>query len=125
MLIYLAVKLDTRIIRVIAVPAAVFFIVTFIRLKINAPRPYEKYPIKPIIPKSTKGKSCPSRHSACAFIIAMAALYVNIPLGIAMLIIASLITASRPIMGVHFPLDVFFGASLAIIPGIIFFFVIP
>lgn len=113
MLAVLAVRLDIRIVRAIAVPAVIFVITTLIRSGINAPRPYEKYPIKSLVHKSTKGNSCPSRHSACAFAIAFACLYVNTPAGIFMLILASMIAVSRPLMGVHFPLDVIFGTALA------------
>ncbi|MGN0641776.1 MAG: phosphatase PAP2 family protein [Huintestinicola sp.] len=117
LLALLAVKLDERIIPVTAVPLAVFCIVTVIRKKINAPRPYERLPIKPLVHKSTKGKSCPSRHSACAFVIALACLYVSLPLGIIVLLTAFFIAAIRPVMGVHFPLDTLFGGLLSVLLG--------
>lgn len=124
LLAYLAVNADMRIIRTVLVPAAVFFITTWVRSGINAPRPYEKYPIKSLVHKSTKGKSCPSRHSACAFAIAIACLFISLPLGIIMLITAAAIAASRPIMGVHFPFDVVFGSALAAVISVIGFWVI-
>ena len=74
--------------------------------------------------KSTKGKSCPSRHTACAVIIALACMYISLPFGIVMMIIALLIAASRPVMGVHFPLDVVFGAVLSLAVGVVGFRVI-
>ncbi len=110
---------------IIIVPALVFVLVTVIRSGINAERPYEKYPVKPVIHKSTRGNSCPSRHTACAFAIAMAWLYANPPVGIAMLIIAAAIGISRPLFGVHFPLDVVFGAVLAIVISVIGYAFIP
>lgn len=125
LLFYLLFKDPLRLIKVIAVPGVIFFAVTFVRSGLNMPRPYEKYDLVPLIPKATKGKSCPSRHSACAFAIAMACLYVNIPIGIAMLIIAAAITLSRPVIGVHFPLDAFFGAAMAVILAVIGFYIIP
>ncbi|MCI7767259.1 MAG: phosphatase PAP2 family protein [Oscillospiraceae bacterium] len=125
LLVSLAISRDMRIIKAIAVPAFVFFLVTAVRKGINAPRPYEKYPIKPVLPKETKGKSCPSRHTACAVVIAFACLYVNLPAGIILVILSALIAASRPLMGVHFPLDVIFGALLAVIPSVIGFYIIP
>lgn len=125
LLIFLGVTRDMRIIKAVAVPGFVFLLVTFVRKGINAPRPYEKYPIKPVLPKATKGKSCPSRHTACAVVIALACFYVNLPVGIILLMLAALIAVSRPLMGVHFPLDVVFGAVLAVIPAIIGFYVIP
>ena len=125
LLAFLGVKGDMRIIRAVAVPAFVFLLVTAVRKGINAPRPYEKYAIKPVLPKATKGKSCPSRHTACAVVIALACLYVNVPFGIVLLVLAALIALSRPLMGVHFPLDVIFGAVLAVIPAVIGFYLIP
>ena len=125
LLVSLAAAKDTRIIKAAAVPAFVFFLVTAVRKGINAPRPYEKYPIKPVLPKATKGKSCPSRHTACAVVIALACLYVNTPAGIFLVILAALIAVSRPLMGVHFPLDVIFVALLAVIPSIVGFYLIP
>lgn len=125
LLVFLGVAGDMRIIRAVVVPAFVFLFVTVVRKRINAPRPYERYPIKPVIPKSTRGKSCPSRHTACAFIIALAVMYVNVPLGICLLLLSVFIGISRPIMGVHFPLDVTFAAVIAVVLGIVGFFVIP
>lgn len=121
---YLVFTGDMRIIKVLAVPAAAFVIITAIRKHINALRPYEKYPLTSLVNKSTKGNSCPSRHTGCAVIIALACLYVNIPFGIFMLITAALIGSSRPLLGVHFPLDVIFGAVLSLIIGSLGFFVI-
>lgn len=125
LLLYLLVNGDARIVKAVAVPAAIFLVTTAVRKRINAPRPYEKYPITPLVHKSTKGRSCPSRHSACAFAIAFAMLYVNVPAGIIMLIISSEIAASRPVMGVHFPFDVIFGSVLAAAMGIVGFYIIP
>ena len=39
----------------VAVPASGFFLLTFVRKKINRPRPYEALDINPIIIKNTKG----------------------------------------------------------------------
>lgn len=41
-----------------------------------------------------------------------------------MLVLAAIITASRPIMGVHFPLDVIAGAGLSLVIGIPLFWLI-
>ena len=124
LLVYLAANKDMRIIRTVIVPAAAFLLVTAVRSGLNFPRPYEKYPIKSLVSKSTKGRSCPSRHTACAVIIALACMYISLPFGIVMMIIALLIAASRPVMGVHFPLDVVFGAVLSLAVGIVGFWVI-
>lgn len=117
LIINLLITGDSRLFRVIAVPFGVFVIVTAIRRRINAPRPYEKYPITPLIHKSTKGNSCPSRHSACAAVIALSWLYISPFWGVLLLVMSLLIAASRPLMGVHFPLDPVFGVLLAVVIG--------
>lgn len=106
---------------IVIVSSAAFAAATVIRRKINALRPYERSGVKALVPKSTKGKSCPSRHSACAFIIAMAWIYLNLPIGFIIFIIAAIIAALRPIMGVHYPLDVIFGALLSVVIGAVGF----
>ncbi len=106
------------------VPLGVLIFVTVLRYIIDAKRPYEKYDYTPAINKDTKGKSFPSRHTASAFIIAMAFLYVETSLGVIMLIIATLIALSRVLSGVHFIRDVLGGAAISIITGILCFFLI-
>ncbi len=116
-IIYLiAISEYKKLVIVLIASAIAFFLATVIRKKINAPRPYELFEITPVVPKSTLGKSCPSRHSACAFIIAFSWKYAFLPIGIIMLVIAIFIAFSRLLMGVHFPLDVIFGG---IISGIV------
>ena len=53
------------------IPLCTLILVTVIRALINAKRPYEVYDYTPAVHKDTKGKSFPSRHTVCAFIIAM------------------------------------------------------
>ncbi len=125
LLAYLFFTGSGKLLKAIFIPAVIFFVTTAVRSGINAPRPYERYPIKPVLYKATKGKSCPSRHSACAFAIAAACLYVSIPLGIAMLVLSAAIAVSRPVMGVHFPYDVVFGSALALIIALPAFYLIP
>lgn len=109
---------DGRILKVLLIPAAVFLIVTLLRKGIHAKRPYEQLNIKPLIQKDKKGESFPSRHVASAFILALAFLYVNIPLGIITFLIAFLIAIIRPLAGIHFPRDVIVGALLSLALGI-------
>ena len=71
--LYLAVlygEKDPKLLRAILVPAISFVLVTVFRKIINAPRPYEKFEMPPVIEKDTKGKSFPSRHVFSVFIIA-------------------------------------------------------
>lgn len=119
LLIFLALTGDMRIIRCIAVPAVTFVLATAVRSGINAPRPYEKLDITPLIPKSTKGNSFPSRHTVCIAIIAAAWLYVNIPIGIALCVITVITAVIRPIMGVHFPRDTIAGIVFSAVCGVV------
>lgn len=105
-------------------PLGVLIVVTVMRRIINAKRPYEVYDYTPAVSKNTKGKSFPSRHTACAFIIAMTFLYLDVKIGIVMLVISTVIGITRVLSGVHFVKDVVFGALFSIITGIICFFLL-
>ena len=95
-----------HLLKLVLVPLCVFVGVTLLRVVINETRPYEKYGIESVFGKKTQGKSMPSRHTASAFIIAMAFLSANVPLGIIMLVFAVLIGASRVLAGAHYIRDV-------------------
>lgn len=110
--------------RITLSPLTVFAIVTFFRKIFNRPRPYEKFATTSVFGKNKKGESMPSRHTACAFIIAMAFMYVSIPLGIAYLIISTLIMISRVLAGVHFISDVITGMAISLLYGYFSFFII-
>ena len=110
--------------RITLSPLTVFAIVTFFRKIFNRPRPYEKFATTSVFGKKKKGESMPSRHTACAFIIAMAFMYVSIPLGIAYLIISTLIMISRVLAGVHFISDVIAGMAISLLYGYFSFFII-
>lgn len=110
--------------RITLSPLTVFTIVTFFRKIFNRPRPYEKFATTSVFGKNKKGESMPSRHTACAFIIAMAFMYVSIPLGIAYLIISTLIMISRVLAGVHFISDVIAGMAISLLYGYFSFFII-
>ena len=105
------------------IPLCTLIFVTVIRALINAKRPYEVYDYSPAVHKDTKGKSFPSRHTVCAFIIAMAFLYVNFRVGVIMLVIAAIIGVTRVLAGVHFIRDVISGAAIGILIGVLGFFV--
>ena len=102
LLFYLMVYRDSRFWRVLLVPAVTFVLVSLFRRKFNAPRPYEKWPVKPLIPKDTKGNSFPSRQVFSIYIIAMAAWYVCPPLGVILCVAGVFLAAARVIGRVHF-----------------------
>lgn len=113
----LFIRRDERLLRCIAVPLFMFATLSAARRLLDRPRPYERFDITPIFPKNKKGQSFPSRHTASAAVIAMAFLYVSVPLGAAYTVIALLIAASRAAGGVHFPRDVAAGFIYAVICG--------
>lgn len=93
---------DERIFRFLLVPAAGFVAVTILRKLIAAKRPYEIYGFTPLLQKDTRANSFPSRHVFSNMIIAAAALYVNLPLGIFTAVCGLLLAVLRVITGVHF-----------------------
>ena len=102
-----------------AVTAGVSFVVVSVfRYLYNKTRPYEVYNEKPLINKTTKGKSFPSRHVFCLNVIAMCWLYYCLPVGIIMLVLGAAMAATRVLTGVHFVSDVLAGALIGIMSGI-------
>lgn len=71
LLLVLLVFTDQQLLlRSILVPTCGFCLCTVLRTVINAPRPYETSDVQPMIPKTTSGKSFPSRHTFCMATIA-------------------------------------------------------
>lgn len=105
------------------IPLVSFLLLSVIRKGINAKRPYEVFETSPVIPKSTKGKSFPSRHVFSIFVIGTTFLYAcPIPaLGIVVLILGVLLAVLRVVSGVHFPRDVIAGSLFGIACSIIGF----
>lgn len=123
MLIYLFFEKRELLLRAVTVPAAGFFILSIFRRAVNSPRPYEVFGIPPVIPKKTKGKSFPSRHVFCVALIGMTALYTfeSCIFGIAIMIIALMMSFLRVFSGIHFPRDVIAGFFCGIIVGAVLF----
>lgn len=111
-------------VRIVLVCGISFVAVTLFRYIIDEKRPYVLYNFTPLIRKEKIGQSMPSRHVFSAFIIAMSALYIYVPLGIFMMILAVIMAFERVICGVHFPKDVIAGAVIGIVSGIIGFYLI-
>jgi len=117
-IVLLVYKEDMRFIRVIAVPAAGFVVLSVFREKYNAIRPYEKYNFKPLFPKDTHGKSFPSRHVFSIFICAGAVSFIYPLPGTVIYIMGVFLAVIRVIAGVHFPKDVIAGALAGILCSI-------
>lgn len=102
-----------------------FIIVTILRIFYDSPRPYEKDGVEPLIEKTTVGKSFPSRHTFCMFMIAMSWLVWFWPIGILLLICGCYMAICRVLLRVHYPQDVIVGALLAMIFGLIGYHLLP
>ena len=103
------------------VPATGFVILSLLRKKINAPRPYEEWDIKPLLDRDSPGQSMPSRHVFSATIISMACFHASLSLGIILLVLSVLLGLVRVLGGVHYPKDVVVGYICALVWGVIFF----
>ena len=103
------------------IPASGFVILSFLRKKINAPRPYEEWDIKPLLDRDSPGQSMPSRHVFSATIISMACFHASLSLGVILLVLSALLGLVRVSGGVHYPKDVVVGYIFALVWGVIFF----
>ena len=103
------------------IPASGFVILSFLRKKINAPRPYEEWDIKPLLDRDSPGRSMPSRHVFSATIISMACLHASLTMGMICLTLSALLGLVRVLGGVHFPKDVVVGYICGLAWGVIFF----
>ena len=103
------------------VPASGFVILSLLRKKINAPRPYEVWEIIPLLDRDSPGQSMPSRHVFSATIISMACLHASLSVGVILLVLSALLGLVRVLGGVHYPKDVVVGYICGLVWGVIFF----
>ena len=103
------------------IPASGFVILSFLRKKINAPRPYEVWEIVPLLDRDSPGQSMPSRHVFSATIISMACLHASLSVGVILLVLSALLGLVRVSGGVHYLKDVVVGYIFGLVCGVIFF----
>ena len=103
------------------IPASGFVILSFLRKKINAPRPYEVWKIVPLLDRDSPGQSMPSRHVFSATIISMACLHASLIMGLICLTLSAFLGLVRVLGGVHFPKDVVVGYICGLVWGVLFF----
>lgn len=121
-LLALMLMRDLRLVRVLLVPAACFLICTALRPLIGRQRPYDRFDAVPVGRyRRGKGKSMPSRHTASAAAIALAAAYtfacpaITVFMGLLCLLIASL----RVLCGQHYISDVLAALALSLLISVI------
>lgn len=118
---YFQEGLGKQVLIYVFVPATGFVILSLLRKKINAPRPYEVWEIIPLLDRDSPGQSMPSRHVFSATIISMACLHASLSVGVILLVLSALLGLVRVLGGVHFPKDVVVGYICGLVWGVIFF----
>ena len=118
---YLQQGLGKQVLIYVFVPASGFVILSLLRKKINAPRPYEVWEIIPLLDRDSPGQSMPSRHVFSATIISMACLHASLTMGMICLTLSAFLGLVRVLGGVHFPKDVVVGYICGLVWGVIFF----
>lgn len=106
--------------KLLAVSAVPFILVSILRRIINAPRPYELHPdIYDLPPKKREGCSFPSRHVFSSFSIGTAICFVYPLAGAALILLGAVISVSRVLLGKHFTRDVIAGALIGAVTSVI------
>ena len=118
---YLQQGLGKQVLIYVFIPASGFVILSFLRKKINAPRPYEEWDINPLLDRDSPGQSMPSRHVFSATIISMACLHVSLSVEVILLVLSALLGLVRVLGGVHYPKDVVVGYICGLVWGVLFF----
>ena len=118
---YLQQGLGKQVLMYVFIPASGFVILSFLRKKINAPRPYEEWDIKPLLDRDSPGQSMPSRHVFSATIISTSCLHASLTMGMICLTLSAFLGLVRVLGGVHYPKDVVVGYICALSWGVIFF----
>ena len=118
---YLQQGLGKQVLIYVFIPASGFVILSFLRKKINAPRPYEEWDIKPLLDRDSPGQSMPSRHVFSATIISMACLHASLTMGMICLTLSAFLGLVRVLGGVHYPKDVVVGYICGLVWGVLFF----
>lgn len=118
---YFQEGLGKQVLIYVFIPASGFVILSLLRKKINASRPYEEWDIKPLLDRDSPGQSMPSRHVFSATIISMACLHASLTIGMACLTLSTFLGLVRVLGGVHYPKDVVVGYACGLAWGVIFF----
>ena len=94
-----------------------FLLISLLRRFLGKARPYQENNV--VAPRKGKDDSFPSRHAYAAFFIATLAFWVTPIFSYTLLPFAVLLSLLRVLIGVHYPIDVIFGAFLGVALGIL------
>lgn len=89
-----------------------WIITKIIKFFVDAERPFSYFKIETLETHSNIFASFPSGHTTLAFALATSVFVYNKKIGWVMLFLAFLAAIGRPLVGVHFPLDIFVGAII-------------
>lgn len=100
-------------------PMLGLLVVSVLQLMVDRPRPYNEQGanITPLVKKDKQGHSFPSRHLACACVIATTCLPYLMPLGIFLYFLVALLIYTRFSLGLHYPSDLFAGGAIGVVCG--------
>lgn len=98
-------------------PALGFVLLSYVRKKLDFPRPYETWDMMPLISRESRGQSMPSRHVFSASLLSMVLLQVSNWLGLLFFILSLGLGLARVLGGVHYPKDVLAGYLLGLLWG--------
>lgn len=93
-------------------------ITELIRLIWHRPRPFIGHQVNQLIEHSASG-SFPSGHIAFLFALATAVYFFNKKFGIAFFIISFLVGLARVFVGIHYPLDIFWGIVIGVLSAVL------
>ena len=95
-------------VRILLFPCLTLVTVSVLRLFVERPRPYEETGagITPLLPKKSIGNSFPSRHVACATVIAWTLTSQFLAVGILFFVLVAAMGYLRFSIGWHYPLDI-------------------
>ena len=102
-------------IKILFSPALCLFLVSLLRLAVCRPRPYSEKGanITPLYQKKgASDHSFPSRHLACAFVIAATILPYSMGAGVCLTVFGFALAYARFALGWHYPTDLLGGAVL-------------
>ena len=119
--IYFREGFGKQVLMYVFIPASGFVILSLLRKKINTPRPYEEWGIKPLLDRDSPGQSMPSRHVFSATIISMSCFHASLSVGVILLVLSAFLGLVRVLGGVHYPKDVVVGYMCALVWGVLFF----
>lgn len=106
-----------RLLVYLVLPAAGFVLLSLARQRLNLPRPYETWPISPLLTKDVSGRSMPSRHVFSAALVSMTVLTLSPWLGVLFLTLSACLALTRVLGGVHYPQDVLIGYACGVLVG--------